>query len=83
VKFEDMAWQDVSILSREKRTFSLADQICQAVGSIAANIADGRIKLLTAIARSHLVIIPGERGYRLKDEPASYVTPFTDALLNT
>lgn len=37
----DLAWHDVSKLSRDKRTISLADQLYRAVGSVGANIAEG------------------------------------------
>ena len=37
----DLAWQDVSKLMLDKRVVSLADQLYRAVGSIAANIAEG------------------------------------------
>lgn len=34
-----------------------------------------RIKLLTRIARLLLTMIPSERGYKMKEEPASYTIP--------
>jgi len=37
----DLAWNDVSRLVKDGRMVSLADQLCRAVGSIAANIAEG------------------------------------------
>jgi len=37
----DVAWQDVSKLSSDARTRSLADQLYRAVGSIAANLSEG------------------------------------------
>ena len=37
----DLAWDDVSKLSKDRRTFGLADQLYRAVGSIGANIAEG------------------------------------------
>jgi four helix bundle protein len=37
----DLAWRDVSRLSKDRRTVSLADQLFRAVGSIGANIAEG------------------------------------------
>ena len=37
----DLAWQDVSKLFLDKRMIGLADQLYRAVGSIAANIAEG------------------------------------------
>jgi len=37
----DLAWHDVSKLAKDKRTVSLSDQLYRAVGSIAANIAEG------------------------------------------
>ena len=37
----DLAWHDISKLTQDKRTLSLADQLYRAVGSIAANIAEG------------------------------------------
>jgi len=109
----DLAWSDVSHLSRDRRTWGLADQLYRSVGSIGANVAEGyshqsskdqarfyeyalgsareargwyyqgrhilseevashRMKLLTAITRSLLTIIPAERGYKLREEPESY-----------
>ncbi len=37
----DVAWDDVSVLARDRRTISLADQLYRALGSISANIAEG------------------------------------------
>ena len=37
----DLCWQDASVLLKEKRTVSLADQLYRAVGSISANLAEG------------------------------------------
>ena len=37
----DMAWDDVTALSRDVRTRSVADQLNRALGSISANIAEG------------------------------------------
>mgnify|MGYP001059410718 CR=1 FL=1 len=37
----DLAWRDVSVLTQDRRTVSLADQLYRAVGSIGANIAEG------------------------------------------
>ena len=37
----DTAWDDVTALSRDTRTRSLADQLNRALGSISANIAEG------------------------------------------
>ncbi|MGQ9681649.1 MAG: four helix bundle protein [Anaerolineae bacterium] len=37
----DQSWQDVSKLVRDRRTLSLSDQLCRAVGSIGANLAEG------------------------------------------
>jgi four helix bundle protein len=37
----ELAWEDVSKLFKDRRTRSLADQLYRAVGSIAANIAEG------------------------------------------
>lgn len=37
----DLGWRDVTALSRDRRTQALADQLCQALGSISANIAEG------------------------------------------
>jgi four helix bundle protein len=37
----DVAWHDVTKLSSDLRTRSLADQLYRAVGSIAANLAEG------------------------------------------
>lgn len=37
----DIAWQDVTRLTQDKRTVALADQLYRAIGSIGANIAEG------------------------------------------
>lgn len=37
----DLAWSDLSKLVTDRRTRSLADQLYRAIGSIAANIAEG------------------------------------------
>ena len=37
----DLAWPDVTKLASDRRTLSLSDQLFRAVGSIAANIAEG------------------------------------------
>ena len=38
---DDLAWYDISKLTQDKRTVSVADQLYRAVGSISANIAEG------------------------------------------
>ena len=37
----DLAWPDVTKLTRDRRTLGLADQLYRAVGSIGANLAEG------------------------------------------
>ena len=37
----ELCWQDASVLFKDKRTISLADQLYRAVGSISANLAEG------------------------------------------
>ena len=37
----ELAWRDVSKLAQDRRTRSLSDQLFRAVGSVAANIAEG------------------------------------------
>ena len=37
----DLGWRDVTALARDRRTQALADQLCRALGSIGANIAEG------------------------------------------
>lgn len=37
----DLAWDDVTKLAQDRRTRGLADQLCRAVGSVSANIAEG------------------------------------------
>jgi four helix bundle protein len=37
----DLCWQDASVLLKDKRTISLADQLFRSSGSIGANIAEG------------------------------------------
>ncbi len=37
----DLCWQDATVLLKDKRTVSLADQLYRAVGSVSANLAEG------------------------------------------
>jgi four helix bundle protein len=37
----DLCWQDGTVLLKDKRTVSLADQLYRAVGSVSANLAEG------------------------------------------
>jgi four helix bundle protein len=37
----DLVWCDVTKLVADRRTLSLADQLCRAVGSVGANLAEG------------------------------------------
>ena len=37
----EMGWHDVTKLAADQRTRSLSDQLCRALGSISANIAEG------------------------------------------
>ena len=37
----DVAWSDVTLLGRDRRTRSLSDQLYRALGSVPANIAEG------------------------------------------
>ena len=37
----DLGWHDVTKLMHDKRTIGLSDQLCRALGSIAANISEG------------------------------------------
>jgi|SRR5882724_55786 len=37
----DLCWEDVQVLLKDKRTFSIADQLHRAVGSVSANLAEG------------------------------------------
>ncbi len=37
----DPGWEDVTTLIRDRRTLSLSDQLCRAVGSVSANLAEG------------------------------------------
>jgi four helix bundle protein len=37
----DLAWHDVTKMTKDRRTVSLADQLYRAVGSVGANIAEG------------------------------------------
>ncbi|MCU0495031.1 MAG: four helix bundle protein [Chloroflexaceae bacterium] len=37
----DQSWDDCTLLFRDRRTMSLADQLYAAVGSVSANIAEG------------------------------------------
>ncbi len=49
---------------------------------LSVTVAMHRIKLLTRIIRLLLTIIPAERGYKLKEEQASYDVDLTDLLDN-
>jgi four helix bundle protein len=51
--------------------------------ALGEDIAAHRIKLLTRIARLLLTIIPAERGYKMKEEPASYTLTDADTLLSS
>ncbi len=37
----DVGWQDVTQLTRDRRTLALADQLYRALGSVSANLAEG------------------------------------------
>jgi len=37
----DLGWEDVTALSRDRRTAGLSDQLYRALGSVSANIAEG------------------------------------------
>jgi len=37
----DLGWHDITKLMRDRRTISLSDQLCRALGSIGANLAEG------------------------------------------
>ncbi len=37
----DLCWEDVSLLMKDRRTFSTADQLYRAVNSIGANLTEG------------------------------------------
>jgi four helix bundle protein len=37
----DLGWHDITRLMRDRRTISLSDQLCRALGSIGANLAEG------------------------------------------
>ena len=37
----DVGWHDVTKLVQDRRTLALSDQLCRALGSISANIAEG------------------------------------------
>ena len=37
----DVAWRDVTTLSKDRRTLSLSDQLYRATGSVGANLAEG------------------------------------------
>ncbi len=49
---------------------------------LSETVTTHRIKLLTQIIRLLLTIIPAERGYKLKEERASYDVDLTDLLDN-
>jgi len=49
---------------------------------LSETVTTHRIKLLTQIIRLLLTIIPAERGYKLKEERASYDVDLTDLLNN-
>ena len=37
----DLCWEEVGVLSRDRRTLEIADQLYRAVGSISSNLAEG------------------------------------------
>jgi four helix bundle protein len=37
----DIGWEDVTLLVKDRRTQALADQLCRALGSVSANVAEG------------------------------------------
>ena len=37
----DLGWEDVTLLTRDRRTITLAEQLFRALGSISANIVEG------------------------------------------
>ncbi len=37
----ELGWQDITQLTEDRRTISIADQLCRALGSISANIEEG------------------------------------------
>jgi len=37
----DLGWTDVTVLSRDRRTASLSDQLYRSLGSVSANLAEG------------------------------------------
>jgi four helix bundle protein len=37
----DLGWHEITRLMRDRRTISLSDQLCRALGSIGANLAEG------------------------------------------
>ncbi len=37
----ELGWQDITQLTEDRRTVSIADQLCRALGSISANIEEG------------------------------------------
>lgn len=37
----DIGWRDVTQLAQDRRTLGLSDQLCRALGSISANLAEG------------------------------------------
>jgi four helix bundle protein len=111
----EIGWQDITKLAQDRRTYSLSDQLCRALGSISANIAEGysrgsnkdrahfyeyslgsaresrdwyykarhilaeeatnhRLQLMSEIIRLLMVVIPGERGRTIREDPELYET---------
>jgi four helix bundle protein len=82
----DLAWFDVSKLAQDQRTLSLSDQLYRAVDSVGANIAKGYSRrsgkdqarfdeyALGSARRQLLTIIPHERGYKMSEQRAEYLT---------
>ncbi len=62
---DDLAWFDVCKLVQDQRTAALSDQLYRAMGSVAANVAEGYSRLL-------MTIIPHERGFKLAEEKLLY-----------
>ena len=51
----DIGWSDVTELTKDRRTRSVADQLYRALGSMSANIAEGYSRGTPFTTNTHLV----------------------------
>ena len=84
----DLGWNDVTKLTKDRRTRALADQLYRALGStresrdwyykgrhvLGETIVNHRIQLLSQVIRLLLTMVPQQRGNLLREQRADYQT---------